>query len=339
MTAQTYLQQQLETCARHKLSDADTDIIQSSGIEAFIYAKLTTKKFRKWAMNESSELQAKRAIALNVAANKPIQFRYPFGGYKLWRMPGAPEVDWAEFLAIAYIATYLAPIAAAYAPGVELVFASDDMIVERMNNIAAADTNAYFNSFKALLAVFRKQLPENFTVDIVRVGDLYQNKPEMEAEFATLVEKVKYDYEHVLDPEKKKRKMVMSELNINWQGAEDFTKFTAEEKQQFVTRGAIYHDAYCMLSKRQQFNRGDEKIVIFTMLVPNAIAIGTTKRSVTKFWTGLGVLEQSGSDFHAKVIAPSGLENLTATAEVVAIPGLSGKNFRQIQVQTAPIKP
>lgn len=332
MTAQTYLQSQLEQCAQYALSDDDQRLIDKDGLEHFIYAKLTSKKFRKWSVDESSELQAKRAINFAVSENKPLQFRYPFGGYKLWRVPGSPEVDWAEFLSITYYCNYLAPIAAAYKPGVELLFASDDVIIERMDNIPKPDTDAYFDSFKVLLEQFRKYLPSNFSVDIVRIGDLYHDKAAMETELAANVEKFKKEYAENVDAAKKDKMLTSSELNIRWDGAKDLTKLSDEEKQAVITMGPVYHDAYCALSKRREFNRGEDKIVIFTTRIPNAIAIGTTKASVTKFWTGYGVLERHGEGFRAKILSPKQIEDSALQPEKVAIAGLNGKNFSTVPI-------
>ena len=163
MTPQEYIKSELRHCTDYSLTDDDKAVISSKGIEAFIYAKLTSKKFRKWAVDESSERQARRAIELNVKAGKPLQFRYPFGGYKLWRMPSSPRVDWAEFFSVAYYSKYLAPIAAAYEPGIEFKFASDDIIIERMDNVPITDTDVYFDSFKKLLEQFKPYYPSNWS--------------------------------------------------------------------------------------------------------------------------------------------------------------------------------
>lgn len=334
MTTQEYLQTELNQCAQYVLAGDDKSFIEQKGVEAFIYAKLTSKKFRKWAVDESSELQAKRAIQLNVSQNKPLQFRYPFGGYKLWRMPGYPEVDWAEFFAIAYYCKYLVPITAAYKPGIEFLFASDDMIIERMDNIPVNDTNAYFNSFKSLVGVFSKKLPANFKLDIVRIGDLYEDKEAMETELAANVEHQKIEYATKVDSTKKQKMMTTSELNIRWDGAKDLTKLSDIEKKVVIAMGPVYHDAYCALTKRREFNRGDEKIVIFTTVIPNAIAVGTTKSSVTKFWTGYGVLEDRGDNFRPIILSPNQLEHLRADSLPVNIAGLNSKNFQFIKIIT-----
>ncbi|HEU5187359.1 MAG TPA: hypothetical protein VFT87_02545 [Candidatus Saccharimonadales bacterium] len=328
-----YIQSELQHCAEYSLTDDDRALLEKQGIEAFIYAKLTSKKFRKWAVDESSEQQAKRAVQLNVSQNKPLQFRYPFGGYKLWRMPSSPEVDWAEFFAIAYYCKYLAPIAAAYKPGIEFLFASDDLIIERMDNVPVADTEAYFASFKKLVGEFQKHFPVNFKMDIVRIADLYDDKEAMEHELAANVVKTKQDYTTTVDEARKKKMYTTSELNIRFDGAKDLTKLSDEERRAMIEMGPVYHDAYCALSKRREFNRGEDKIVIFTTVIPNAIAVGTTKTSVTKYWTGFGVLERNGDSFKARILSPSQLEALEGKQCELVPTNLFGlKNFKDIKV-------
>ncbi len=328
-----YIHFELQNSAKHELSVDDKAQIDQQGIEAFIYAKLMSKKFRKWAVDESSELQAKRAIHINVEAGKPLQFRYPFGGYKLWRMPSSPEVDWAEYFTIAYYCKYLAPIAAAYEPGIEFLFASDDMIIERMDNVPKADTDAYFNSFKVLLEQFSEHFPANFAMDIVRIGDLYEDKDTMEQELATNVERFKQEYATTVDPAKKEKMLTTSALNVRLDGAKDLTKLPVEEQRVVIEMGPVYHDAYCALSKRREFNRGEDKIVVFTTVIPNAIAIGTTKSSVTKYWTGFGILETNGTDFRAKILSPTQLEELEGKRCELIPTNLFGlKNFTDIRV-------
>jgi hypothetical protein len=333
MTAQEYILSELQHCTDYVLTDDDKALVDKQGVENFIYAKLTSKKFRKWAVDESSEQQAKKAIQLNVAAGKPLQFRYPFGGYKLWRMPSSPEVDWAEFFAIAYYSKYLAPIAAAYKPGIEFLFASDDVIIERMDNVPVADTDAYFNSFKKLLEQFQAYFPANYKMDIVRIGDLYEDKAAMEQELVVNVERFKQEYATTVPADKKQKMLTTSELNIRWDGAKDLIKLSETEKQAVIEMGPVYHDAYCALSKRREFNRGEDKIVIFTTVIPNAIAVDTTKSSVTKYWTGFGLLETNGDTFKAKIVSPTQLEQLDGKrCELVVTNLFDLKNFKDVRV-------
>jgi hypothetical protein len=328
-----YIHTELRQSAQYSLTDDDKTLLDKQGIESFIYTKLTSKKFRKWAIDESSESQAKRAIQLNVAANKPLQLRYPFGGYKLWRMPSSPEVDWAEFFSIAYYSRYVAPITAAYEPGIEFLFASDDVIIERMDNVPVKDTDSYFKSFKQLLEQFRVNFPSNFKMDIVRIGDLYQDKDVMEHELAANTERFKQEYATTVDPGKKAKMMTTSALNVCWNGSKDLTGLSDSEKQAVVEMGPVYHDAYCALAKRREFNRGEDKIVIFTTVIPNAIAIGTTKSSVTKFWTGYGILETDGVKFSARILSPANIEQMDGQRfKLIPINFADLRNFKDIKI-------
>lgn len=75
-------------------------------IQEYIYACLTSKKFRKTKMHESCVLRTKKAIDTNVTQNKPIRVVFPQGGYKLWRFPSSPNPDWAEVFNIRYLIEY-----------------------------------------------------------------------------------------------------------------------------------------------------------------------------------------------------------------------------------------
>lgn len=276
MKVANYLKQRLENCSQYTLSPEDKKLLDKKEVEDFIFHKLTSKKFRKWSLDEDSVKAIKNAISLNIKKNKPILFAFPFGGYKLHHLPSSPIVDWAEFFMIAYYSEWIAPIAQVYKPGVIFYFSSDDVIVERMDNIPPADTKAYFESFKKLLAQFNKHNPKNMTFEIKRVGDLY-TKEEFEKELAPYIKEVKKAYKNP-DPVRYKKMIKTSKLNIQWKGVEDWTKLPKKEKGEIIKMGPIYHDAYGKLTRRRAFVRGENKIVTFSTPISNAIALGTTKK-------------------------------------------------------------
>lgn len=309
MTVQNYLQTRLETASIYQLADEDKSWLDKNGLEDFVYHKLTSKKFRKWSLNPESQKRIKDAIHLNVSANKPIQFTFPFGGYKLWRVPTSPEVDWAEFFSIAHYTNYLSPILQVYKPGAAFYFSSDDIIIERMDNIDPKDTNAYFDSFQKLLASFNKYFPSNLKIEIKRVADLYPDKEDFEKDLKVKLEETKKIYKGIDDITKQK-KYIMSELNINWEGAKDLTKWPKAKKRQMIETGPIMHDAYCGVPRRRAFVRGEDKIVVFSTPIPNAVAIGTTRSSVAKFWTGIGVLAKNDGQYYEHILSPKQIDKM-----------------------------
>jgi len=333
MKAQEYLEEKIKNCSKYELTSLDEKFLEENGIDKFIYKELTSGKFRKWSVDDSSIEKVKGAIKNSVDNNEPIKCTHPFGGYKLWRIPTSPEVDWAEFLMISYYCQYLSPILKAYKPGIEFIFSSDDLIIERMNNVPKEDTDAYFESFRVLLKEFSKYFPDNMKMEIRRVYDLYKDKKELESDLANNLKRFESEYRDK-DEDQKEIAFKSSELNFNFNGKEDLTKLSAEEKKEKIRLGTILHDAHCKLPKRKSFVRGDDKIVIFTTKISNAIAIGTTKSSVTKFWTGLGVLEKGANGFKDIVLSPKQIEEIdikqTKSEKIDLIPL---KNFSEIKIK------
>ncbi|MGI8419982.1 MAG: hypothetical protein ACR2LN_05070 [Candidatus Levyibacteriota bacterium] len=331
MDLQNHLKNELETSAQYELTDEDNKLLVNDKRENYIFKKLSSKKFRKWSLDESSEKQIKNAIHLNVSANNPIQFIFPFGGYKLWSLPTAPQIDWAEFFMISYYLRWIAPLLPVYQPGVQFIFSSDDVIVEKLDNIPPKDTNAYFASFQKLLQQFSGYFPQNLSMEIKRVGDLFTPN-EFEEELAENIIAMKKVYEHP-DPVNYQKMLTTSKLNFQWNGVEDFSQLSDAEKEQKIKMGPIFHDAYGKLNKRRAFVRGEDKIVVFTTPISNAIAIGTTKSSITKFWTGYGVVEKRGEAFIDRILSPEQFQRMQKTTyETQAVNLIDLPNFKTITI-------
>ncbi len=332
MEIQQYLEEQIKNCGQYELTDLDKKLLDSKGIEEYIFAKLTSKKFRKWKADDLTKKQYTKAVARAVSQNRPLQIVFPFGGYKLWRIPTTPEVDWAEFFMIAYYSTYVAPILAAYEPGVRIIFSSDEVVVERMNNIAQEFTELYFKSFESLTANFKKYSSKNLDIVIKRVRDLYDSDEELEIELQKNLARGKEKYEALSD-EGRARELTTSELNIKWDGVRDWTILSDEEKKEKIKQGVIIHETYRELSKRKALVRGEDSILIFTTPIPNALALGTTKTSIAKFWVGTGVMTHDGESFAEYIVSPKQWETIKDQPhEIIKINLLPFKNFQEVLV-------
>lgn len=329
MTPQEYLEQELATSARYTLSEEDQKVIKFEGVGVFIFRKLKSKKFRKTKIDPSSEEVVKKAIKLNVEKNEPIKFSYPFGGYKIWRLPTYPEVDWAEFMAIAYIVQYVAPIAAAYGPGVEITFTSDDKVIELIDNYPRKSLDAYIDSFRKLLGEFEKHLPKNLKAILIRIEDLYDSPADYQNVAKEMNDQLKK--EGLTDQRMAEVKKGF-DFNFMWKGKEDFTKLSEEKKEKLIDELIYWSESYFRLTKRRAFNRGETKIVLFSNPLPNALDIGSTRVSKAKFWAGTGVLEHDGGEFFDRIISPKQWEENKDEAKEVPIDLIPLKNFKTILV-------
>jgi hypothetical protein len=101
-----------------------------------------------------------------------------------------------------------------------------------------------------------------------------------------------------------------------------------------INFGPILHDGYCALSKRRAFVRGEDKILIFPSApINNGIAIGSTKNSIVKFWTGIGVLEGQDSTLSDRILSPEQFNKLkNEKYETVKMDLVPLKNFDEIMV-------
>lgn len=304
-------------------------------IEDEIYKRLTSKKFRKWSLDDTTKSRTRAAIHECVESNKPIQIVYPFGGYKLWQLYSSPKADWAEFFSIIYYAEYLVPLTNIYTPGVELVFSSDSFILERMNNVAGENTELYHKSFVELIKLIQKYLPSNLSMKVFKTKDLYSNTAVLEAELLTGLDRATNYYRN-LSSEELKHDIEVAEKNIQWKGAQDLTKMSETERKEFTMQSLIYHGSYTHLAKRIEYNRGSDKIVISALPSNIAIPIGTTKRSVVKFWIGTGILKLDTNDntLSPRVVSPLQLEELNGkkvnTSHTLIAKNLANNNFNYI---------
>lgn len=321
MTPKEFIEKRLNAL---KTTDTTAPIFKSDEeLAEFIFKTIMSKKFRKFSVTPPEYTSTiRKAIENSIKNNLPIKFLWPFGGYKLWRLEETPEADWAELFSLMYFSKWLMSITMVYKPGVEFDFSSDDIIVERMNNIPKIDTEAYARSFKDIINFLGKYLPDNFKFKFTPVGSYYTEK-EFNDELNEKIEKMQKELGGLPVLDEKHKKMV--ELNVLLKPGQDQDPFWREKVE-------LIHQSYYTLSKRYAYTRSKEKILVFTTSFGNCIAIGTTKTSIAKFWPGVGALRTRTNDFTETVLSPSQLKSSQFTKEEIKIEGLNGKNFKNIRI-------
>lgn len=331
MKTQTHLSNLLKHSGNYQITHQDKTLIAKNGLRAFVYSKLKSKKFRKWKISDQLDQRIQKTLDRTISQNKPIEAVFFQGGYKLWRLPSSPEVDWAEFFNISYLTQYLAPIAAAYPQQVTLTYYMHTLLMEAHDNLTTQEINQYVNSFQKLIDEFSKHLPSNLSIKIWKDADIYSRK-----EYFQTLEKgfqiAKDDFEK-LPIEKRENLLKLSRLNFKWKGAKDFSKLSQKEKDDKILQGAIYETATKHLTKAQELTKQENRILLFTVTNDLFIGVGTTRNSIVKHWTGYGVLEKDNNKFYERVLSPEQLEKVRINnhiAEELDLINLT--NLRQIWV-------
>lgn len=292
-------------------------------LEDYIYKSLMSKKFRKYSVTPGFEDHIRQLVNKSVKNNIPIKIVWPFGGYKLWSLMEAPEVDWAELFSILYFIEWLKPILAVYKYGVWFDFYSDACIVPIMNNIPKDDIDSYQTSFIKLLDFIRPNLPKNLMMTFNTVVGQYKDEnafiKELEDNIKINTQKFKIE-PFQLTQEQTAAILLNVKPNPNQLLEPDW-----KEKVQII------HNSYAQASKRRPYYKNPDTIMLVNRAYKDALAIGSTKTSVVKFWVGIGAIGPHKDSFIEYVLSPKQATQLGIKAINIEIPGLDMKNFKSIR--------
>lgn len=321
MTPKEYIEQRLKEL---KTTSKKTIVLKTDiDLANFIFQTIMSKKFRKYKVIPDEYINhIKGAIDNSIKNNLPIEIILPFGGYKLWRLEETPEADWAELFSMMYFAKWLKPITDVYKPGVHFDFSSDDVVVERLNNIPKSDTESYAKSFRLIFNFLETYLPDNFKFTLTPVSSYYSPE-EFETELKEKITTMEKELGGLPVLDERHKRMV--EMNVRLNPGQDKDPLWREKVE-------LLHQSYYTLSRRRAYNRSKEKILAFCYRMANCVAVGTTKTSIAKFWPGTGVLKKLGDDFSEYILSPSQLNTEKYVWEQISIKELSGKNFNKIRI-------
>ncbi len=223
-----------------------------------------------------------------------------------------------------YYSKWLKPIAEVYEPGVIFDFASDDIIVEKMNNIPKEETEKYRSGFNNLIEFIKNYIPNNLKFTFTPIATLYTEE-EFELDLKDKMEKKKEEFGGL--PILNDRQRQMTELNVKLKPEQENDPLWREKTE-------LIHQAYYAVDKRRPYNKANDKIVVFpyTLKDGRCVAVGTTKTSVAKFWVGIGILKKINDTYIEYILSPSQIKNSNLKKEDISIEGLNEKNFKNIKI-------
>jgi len=320
MTAQEYL-----TTTLKKLADpAPLEALGGTSLEDTIFAKVMSKKFRKTKADEATVSAVKSAIRHAIEHREPVTFSLLFGGNKLWRFEEAPEIDWAELFALVYYLRWMKSVAGVYEHGALLDFYSQDISIESLNNVPRAETDQYQKTFQAMLEWIKPYLPERVQVRYRRHADEYSDLRDYATDIEAAKKLVLADNNGQL-PQLDEAQKTATELNVRLRPGQ-------ADDPQWREKVELEHQAIFRTKTLLPYLTDTTLIPISPTPFPGLVAVGSTKRSMAKFWAGVGALERSDDGFNALVLTPKQLQDARFTWEDVHLDGLQGKNFSRIRV-------
>lgn len=293
-------------------------------LEDAVYAKVMSKKFRKLKPADEAVKITRNAINIAIKENKPIRLVNMFGGNKLWRFNEAPEIDWAELFSLIYFIEWSRFIAGVYTPGVIYEYFSQDISVERLNNIPRSETDMYSKTFRDMIKFVEPYLPGNIKIKYTRHFELFDNPVTYDDEIQIAKESILKANNGKL-PELTDAMKAATELNVKLKPGQDADPFWREKVE-------LEHQAIFITPTLRKY--ADEPDIIWTCptFYTDCVVTGSTKRSLAKFWAAVGALKKEGESYAEIVLTPKQLVNAKFVWEEINIPGLKGKNFNRIRI-------
>lgn len=321
MTSQEYIQNKLAT-----LKDPiKLEAIEPDKLEKNILSKVLSKKFRKYAADEAAIDASKCAIHLAVSQKRPVKLGLLFGGNKIWRLDEAPEVDWAELFSLMYYTQWMKSIACVYKYGVEFSIYSQDVSIQRLNNIPRSETDNYSKTFRELLIWLKQYLPKEVSFTYGRHAEEYSDLSRYDDDIneakKVLFKELNNKYPVMSDEEKRR-----TEFNVRLKPGQADDPLWREKVE-------LEHKAIFRVKSLLPYLNDNSMIHLSAMPFSGYIAVGSTKHSVAKFWASVGVLQQQGNSYIERDITPKQLDVATYRWEEMNF-DIKGKNFSKIRVLT-----
>jgi hypothetical protein len=320
MTPQEYIESELL-----KLKEPlEFEAVASEKLKEAILARVMSKKFRKLKADKPAFETAREAIRISVKKGEPIRLMLFFGGNKLWSLPESPEIDWGELFALIYYANWAKYISQVYKPGAVIEYFSMDIATIRMNNLTKEEVDLYAKGMRSLIKWIGPYLSNGVKIKYTRMGDLYNSYEDFIKEI-DIAKKKWIDNNGILLPEMNDEKNMAVELNVRLNLGQDEdpdwrAKIELEHRGIFGTKiGGDYMWDPSLIPHCPTWYSG-------------FVATGSTKKSLAKFWVGVGVLEKKGNSFNEIILSPKQLEKADFKWEKISIKGLDGKNFDKIRV-------
>jgi len=313
-----FLNNQL-TPSAYQLSKQDKEFISKHGISEFIFARITSAKFRRTGLDDETAADIRFKIKHQMLQNTPISFSIPFGAYKNWQLKSFPDPDWAEVFNLAYLTKFLMPVSAVYEPGASLHYSFVDDVMDIVSNIPKNNYKSYIKVFTELLSKFQSFLPNNISLRLIRINDFYKGE-EMLIELQRNYKDNQENWAKKHSEEERQKKIASAKYNLNQKGVIDLTGLNVEQLEEKFIESAMLCDALDSLKLRRRFNKGSTNIQIVFVKGPFlGLHLGSCETTIGQAWVKTGVIEIRGSELFPSMFSHSQLASMNEVIEYINV--------------------
>lgn len=277
---------------RASLTKEEEKLMQEQKLLEVIYHRITSTKFRKSSIDEGTIAFIKKYLQKAIENNERIRLYFLFGGYKQARLSSVPYPDWAEVFNINLALKVASSVESIYSPGVDIIYRGDEVVTTLLDNNKIFARKAYAKRLNEIIALFNKHIPQDRKIGI-RYELTSETSPE--EKLFKLMEDLYPKYKKIFNAfpqEVQEQRIKKSYRNQCWDGEEDLTSLSEEERITKAKWASIMHDVFLEADVKiaeEYFNNGIS--ITFRKSVPGCIHYGSCSSSTVQFWVGEGFLE------------------------------------------------
>lgn len=278
-------------------NNIETNLLEGANLKDKILNRLFSRKWSRKAQFEDAKRFTEEKVDTILNNDYNFLFCFCFGGYKHFWTPTYPEPDWAEVFTIKYLMEYILPIAETQNKRTTLEFESEEVALTYMNNTPQEDMDKYNLIFRKLINFINGK--NNYPIDLnfVLARDFYDRDELLKKMYEYLPE-VQERFNSLSDSEKEVR-LRRAETNIMWDGKEDLTNISAEERKKIIYESRTLNESFLDIDYELRGKEYFEQENLIPLLGSFGLGAGgeawlhlaSNKSSMVDFWSGMGILE------------------------------------------------
>jgi len=321
-----------------ELSEKDKKEIKKD-LWLWITKKITRKKFRKKSVVGVSFDDILSKIRLSISENKPIKLVFLFWWYKHFWSDSHQKANWAEFFNILFLIDLLKPVLTIYKPWVIFDYASEDVIITKMNNYPKESLELYAESFKELLEYFWKYFPENFEMNYVRTWEKY-NRNELFQKIDEKLENCIKEFKSA-KPEEIENRLKRSYRSVMFNWEKDYSDLNEEDKKDLIIKSKCVEDLFYEVEDWfiWEYYYWNENIPLVWSWwlsdenIDNWLTLWSTYSSSVDFWIWKGVFEIRGEKIIPRVLSKNQYFEVKNNLETIKLDfDFKNKNFDEVEI-------
>lgn len=241
-----------------------------------IVALILARPWRRSAVDPATAADIDAKVRRAVVAAEPIEFSLPFGGYRGWQLPSAPDPDWSEVVWIDYLRSFGQRIAALHPAGVRIALSYVGGVQAWVNQHPDAAQDRYL---EALAALLQQRSTPRLAFRLVDHAEAHGGR----AALLALLQS-----REPAQPPPSEAELQRARRNLAWDGACG----AGEPPEALVVQAARRCAALMGLESRRAFNKFGPRLQLSHVRGADlSLHIGSCRSAIAQPWVSSGFLQ------------------------------------------------